>query len=152
MPRDQVNLRLPGAEIAALDQLADALNLTRAETVRFALRHLRESDPVQRRNRFAASLRARFGREAALKIELDDAFAPVASVDGRVVPDLYVPAQATRFGDEDYVQIWIGDPATDDVRIFLGVLPARSGVPLVIPLAEMSAGIRPRAAAWFVDA
>lgn len=148
----QVNLRLDHVATQLLDQLANGLGLSRSETVRFALHELHQSDPIKRRNRFAESLRQRFGRDAILQVQLDEGFDAFAVVGGQRYDDLYVFAQATRFGDEDFVQIWIGDVAADDVRIFLGLLPLRTGIPLVVPLAELSAGMRPRAAAWFVGA
>jgi hypothetical protein len=147
-----VNLRLDHAAVRLLDELADGLALSRSETVRFALHQLHQSDPIKRRNRFAESLRRRFGNEANLRVELNEKFDPVAIVDGERCDDLYVFAQPARFGDEDYAQVWIGDTAADDVRIFLGMLPYRAGVPLVVPLVELSAGMRPRAVAWFVGA
>jgi len=148
----QVNLRLDHATIHLLDELANGLGLSRSETVRFALHQLHQSDPIKRRNRFAESLRQRFGRDTILRVELDDQFDAFAVVDGQRHDDLYVFAQPTRLGDEDFVQIWIGNVAADDIRIFLGLLPLRTGIPLVVPLAELSAGMRPRAAAWFVGA
>lgn len=151
MPNPQVNLRLDHADVQLLDEMAQGLALSRSDTVRFALHQLRQSDPVKRRNRFAQSLRERFGQDAVLRVELDDTFNVVGTVDGQRHADLYLPSQATRFGDEDFVQVWVGDVAGDDVRIFLGVLPARSGVPLVVPLAELSPAMRPRAVAWFVE-
>lgn len=152
MPNRQVNLRLNDADVLLLDELALGLGLSRSDTVRFALHHVRQSDPVRQRNEFAASLRERFGSDAVLRVELDDTFAPVGSVDGKVREGLYLPIQPARFGDDDMVQVWIGDQADGDVRIFLGVLPARTGVPLKVPLAELSAAMRPRAVAWYVEA
>lgn len=151
MANPQVNLRLGPADVELLDELATGLSLSRSDTVRFALHQLRQSDPVKRRNLFAESLRERFGRDAVLRVELDDSFDAFGTVDGQRGNDLYLPTQATRFGDDDFVQVWLGDRDTDDVRIFLGVLPAHSRVPLVVPLAELSAAMRPRAVAWFVE-
>jgi hypothetical protein len=148
----QVNLRFDQAAVQLLDELAEGLALSRSETVRFALHQLHQSSPIKRRNRFAESLRKRFGNDAALQVELDEKFDPVAIINGERCSDVYLFAQATRLGDEDCVQIWVGDVATDDVRIFLGVLPLRMGVPLVVPLASLSAGMRPRAVAWFIGA
>jgi Arc/MetJ-type ribon-helix-helix transcriptional regulator len=147
----QVNLRLGDASVQLLDNLAEGLGLSRSETVRYALHELERSKPAERRNRFADSLRKRFGRDAALRVELDDDFAALATVDGQHRDEVYVFEQATRFGDEDYVQLWIGDPETDDVRIFLGIVPARAGVPIIVQLSELSAAMKPRAVAWFVE-
>jgi hypothetical protein len=152
MPNPQVNLRLGQGDVSLLDELATGLSLSRSDTVRFALHQLRRSDPVRRRNAFAESLRERFGADAVLRVELDESFNAFGTVDGQPRTDLYLPTQGARFGDDDFVQVWLGDPDTDDVRLFLGMIPARSGVPLVVPLAELSAGMRPRAVGWFSEA
>lgn len=149
MPSPQVNLRLSELDVERLDQLADGLGLSRTETVRFALHELQKSDPVKRRNRFAEALRERFGHDAWLRVQLDDSFAAFGTVGGEHHSDLYLPTFPTRFGNDDFVQIWIGDQATDDVRIFLGMTPMRTGVSLDVPLAELSATMPPRAVAWF---
>jgi hypothetical protein len=142
-------MRLSEGELAVLDQLADGLGLTRSETVRLAIHELGRSEPVKRRDRFAESLRERFGREAQMRIELDERFDAVVTVDGVPCPDLYVPTLHTQFGQDHFVQIWLGDVAADDVRLFLGMIPARTGVPLTVPLADLSAAMQPRAVAWF---
>ncbi|HEX2160472.1 MAG TPA: hypothetical protein VHF88_01475 [Thermoleophilaceae bacterium] len=149
MASPQVNLRLSESDIQRLDQLAGGLGLSRTETVRFALYELQRSDPVRRRNRFAEMLREQFGHDALLRVELDRGFDVLGTVDGEHQPDLYLPTFPTRFGDDDFVQVWIGDPATDDVRILLGLIPMRTGVHLDVPLAELNAAMAPKAVAWF---
>lgn len=154
-----ITVKLNDSEFRLLEELEEKMG-SRTHVIRTALRELRKArgDYQAAAQAFIDRLKADLPEDAALRFELDEQFDPFLIVDGERREDIYVVGQATIFEDratgagEDFVVVAIGDPASD-VRIVLGILPLRTGVPLIVPVEELSSTMRPRAvASWAGDA
>ena len=155
MATKNTTFKFKDADLELIDGLARDMGCSRTQVLRIAVRDLRKARGLylDTATAFIASLKAKFGEEADLRVELDEYFDAFASVDGVRRDDIYTPSIPTTYRDdegneEDFAKVYLGDPQTD-VRILLGLLPLRSGVPLVLGLEELEPNMSPKAAAWF---
>jgi len=151
LPKSPVSFKLTEVERQLLDSIAVAIGGGRPDALRYALGAARRKLGLyaQTAEAYIAGLRATIDDDASLVIELDDSWSPVVSVDGVRRDDIYIPCSAVNLGAEgDFFKLYLGDPASD-VRIFVGLMPARSGVQLVISADELRADMAPRAIAYF---
>jgi Arc/MetJ-type ribon-helix-helix transcriptional regulator len=102
---------------------------------------------------FVAEFRARFDTDAYVAVELDDEFDAFMRIDGERQADVYLPTRHVEFSDgSHYVEVYLGDPhPKSSVRIELGLLPLRSGVPMSFALRELDIDMEPRTVAYFVN-
>jgi hypothetical protein len=155
MAEHNITVKLNDVEFRLLRELEEKLG-SRTHVIRIALRELRKArgDYEAAAQAFIDQLKSKLPEEATLRFELDEQFDPFLTVDGERCEDIYVAGQVKTFEDqatgagEDFVVVAIGDPASD-IRILLGMLPLRTGVPLIVPLDELKADMRPRAVAYF---
>lgn len=151
LPKSPVSFKLNEVERQLLDSIAAAIGGGRPDALRYALAAARKELGLYAKTAeaYVAGLRTTIGDDAALVIELDDSWSPLVSVDGVRRDDIFVPCSAVNLGAEgDFFKLYLGDPASD-VRIFVGLMPARSGVQLVIAADELRADMAPRAIAYF---
>lgn len=143
------SIELKAEEVALLDKIkAEAGAPSRSAVLRMALGAYENYRRAARS--FVEAVRDRFDADAYMVVELDHHFDAFASVDGERQDDIYVPIRHITFDGEDFVEVFIGDPhPTSTVRILLGMLPLRSGVPLAFPLRELTPDMRPKAVAYF---
>lgn len=143
------SIELSAEQVEWLDELkTEAGAASRSAVIRMALGAY--EDYRKAAKRFVRDLQGRFDEDAYVVVELDDNFDPFVRIDGRHKPDIHTSLLPVKLGHEDFVYVFIGDPhPTSPVRIQLGLLPLRSGVPIAFPLRELDLDMQPRAVAYF---
>jgi len=148
-----VSFKLSEIERKMLDSIVRELDSSRSDALRYALSAARNQLGLRTRDAEAFIDRLREGMKdnATISVQLDDTWTPFVTVDGARREDVYVPTLVVNLGAAgDFLQVYLGDEKSD-VRIFLGLLPMRSGVPLVISANHLTPGMQPRPVAYFVD-
>lgn len=148
-----VSFKLSEIERKMLDSIVRELDSSRSDALRYALSAARNQLGLRTRDAEAFIDRLREGMKdnATISVQLDDTWTPFVTVDGARREDVYVPTLVVNLGAAgDFLQVYLGDEKSD-VRIFLGLLPMRSGVPLVISAKDLTPGMQPRPVAYFVD-
>jgi hypothetical protein len=151
MAKTPVSFKLDDVERKLLDSIAAEVGGSRSDALRYALSAARKELGLYGRDAeaFIARLRASMDDESTIAVQLDDTWTPFVTVDGVRRDDIYVPTVGVRFDAEDFLRVFLGD-RDNDVRIFVGVLPLRSGVPLKFSARDLKADMRPRPVAYFV--
>lgn len=153
MPRTPVSFKLTDIERALLDSIADEIGGGRPEALRYALVAARKQLGLyaSAAESFIDGLRASMDDAATIVIQLDETLTPRVTVDGIPREDIYVPSEAISIGPgEHFLRLYLAD-VDSEVRIPVGVMPARTGVPLLINAEDLSPDMAPRAVAYFVS-
>lgn len=148
-----VSFKLTDTERSLLDSIADEIGGGRPDALRYAILAARKQLGLYATaaEAFIDALRASIDEDATIVIQLDDTFTPRASVDGVVRDDIYIPYTPISLGpDEHFLKLYLGDLASE-VRIFLGLMPLRTGVPLTITPEDLHPDMAPRPVAYFVE-
>jgi hypothetical protein len=150
------SFKFTDTDLELIDSLSSDMGCSRTQAIRIAVRDLRKARGlyVEKADAFVASLRAKYPEDAILSVELDSGFDAFASIDGVRQDGIYIASmpEDLRYGEgavEHFVAVSIGD-LSSDVRILLGLLPMRTGVPLHLPLARLEPDMNPVAAAYWV--
>jgi hypothetical protein len=150
MVRTPVSFKLSDTERKLLDSIADELGGGRPDALRYAMVAARKQLGLYATaaEAFVDALRASMDADATIVIQLDDTLTPQVTVDGRP-RDIYVPFEVISIGpDEQFLKLYLADPHSD-VRIAVGVMPARTGIPLFINAEDLSPDMSPRPVAYF---
>lgn len=154
MSRNPVSFKLTDVERSLLDSIAEEIGGGRPDALRYALVAARKELCLHATaaEAFIERLRASMDDNATMVVQLDDSWTPTVTVDGVPRKDIYVPYDVIGLGPgENFLKLYLGDPESE-VRIFIGLMPTRSGVPLVIDAEDLAADMAPRAVAYFVAA
>jgi hypothetical protein len=152
MTRTPVSFKLTDTERGLLDSIADEIGGGRPEALRYAIIAARKQLGLYATaaEAFIDGLRASMDEDATIVIALDDTFTPRATVDGIPRSDIYIPSEGLNLGpDEQFLKLYLAD-VTSEVRIFLGLMPLRTGVPLMIAAEDLHPNMAPRPIAYFV--
>ena len=153
MARTPVSFKLTDTERALLDSIAEEIGGGRPDALRYALVAARKQLGLYAAaaESFIDGLRASMDDDATIVIQLDDMLTPRVTVDGAPREDIYVPAEVIAIGpNEHFLRLYLAD-LHSDVRIEVGLMPARAGVPLLINAEDLSPDMAPRAVAYFVN-